>query len=86
MAILSQGDKGAGVILVQGILHRLGYTITNVDGVFGEETSEAVKQFQASEEINIDGKVGDNTASALISKVWSMGYDDESEDGGMSLS
>lgn len=76
MAILNKGDRGAAVILLQGVLHRLNYTITNVDGIFGGETEEAVREFQTSMGLGVDGKVGEETANAIVSEVWALGYDD----------
>jgi len=76
MAILNKGDRGAAVILLQGVLHRLNYAITNVDGIFGGETEEAVREFQTSMGLDVDGKVGEETANAIVSEVWALGYDD----------
>lgn len=77
MAIINKGDKGAGVVLVQGILHKLNYDITNLDGIFGEETVTAVRSFQSDMGLEIDGKVGDETANAMISRIWSLSEEDE---------
>ncbi len=72
MASFERGDKGPGVILVQGILHRLGYEIDEVDGVFGKQTLAAVKEFQENIGIEADGLVGPNTANALVGEVWGL--------------
>lgn len=79
MAVLNNGDRGAGVILLQGILHRLEYDITNIDGIFGEETEEAVRAFQEDMELDIDGKVGEDTAQTLVGELWALGFEDDEE-------
>ena len=81
MSSLKKGEKGVGVMLLQGILHKLGYDITDVDGVFGSETLEAVRAFQADQELTNDGAVGKNTANALIHELWAIGGESEDEDG-----
>ena len=79
MSTLRNGDKGAGVLLLQGILHKLNYDITDVDGIFGGETERALKDFQESLELNADGVLGENTANTLISELWAdgMGFNEE---------
>ena len=72
MASLKRGDKGPGVILIQGILHRLGYEIDEVDGVFGKQTRAAVEEFQGAIGIEVDGLVGTDTANALVGEVWGL--------------
>ncbi len=72
MATIKRGDKGPAVILVQGILHRLGYEIDEVDGVFGKQTLAAVEEFQGTTGVEADGLVGNNTANALIGEVWGL--------------
>lgn len=79
MSSINKGDKGVGVMLLQGILHKLGYDITDVDGNFGSETVSAVKAFQSDMDLTEDGVVGKNTANAIVSELWSSG--DGEEDG-----
>ena len=80
MAIIKNGDRGAAVLLLQGVLHRIGQEVSNVDGIFGGETEDAVRAFQESMGLSADGKVGDETANALVSEVWSIGYQAEGSD------
>lgn len=80
MSSINKGDKGVGVMLLQGILHKLGYDITDVDGNFGSETSAAVKAFQSDMDLEEDGVVGKNTANAIINELWSSGDSDEDGD------
>jgi lysozyme family protein len=81
MSSINKGDKGVGVMLLQGILHKLGYDISDVDGNFGSETTAAVKAFQSDMDLEDDGVVGKNTANAIINELWSSGDDAEEEDG-----
>jgi peptidoglycan hydrolase-like protein with peptidoglycan-binding domain len=81
MANLNSGDKGAGVLILQGTLHFLGYDITDIDGIFGGETEDAVRAFQEDMGLDADGIVGEGTANAIVSELWSSGYD-EDDDGG----
>ncbi len=61
---LAYGDTGAGVETLQAQLRGLGYAL-DVDGVFGAQTHDAVTHFQQSMRIGVDGKVGDQTLTAL---------------------
>ena len=46
------------------MLNAAGYDIA-VDGVFGRDTEEAVRDFQSQHDLDVDGIVGDNTWAAL---------------------
>lgn len=60
-----RGSKGNGVRWVQWWLQLWGYSV-GVDGVFGAKTEDAVKQFQKSLGIEVDGKVGPQTKNAFM--------------------
>jgi putative chitinase len=62
--ILRQGDKSAGVTLLQTKLNAAGYKVT-ADGSFGPSTAAAVKRFQAAKNLTPDGVVGRATWAAL---------------------
>ncbi len=64
-AALRQGDRGAQVQWIQERLEDLGYEVGEADGVFGEETRQAVVQFQLSRGLDADGVVGGGTFYAL---------------------
>jgi peptidoglycan hydrolase-like protein with peptidoglycan-binding domain len=63
--VLRFGDSGPDVKELQGYLQSHNYNV-EVDGIFGEDTFNAVKDFQASQGLTPDGVVGNDTWSALI--------------------
>jgi Putative peptidoglycan binding domain len=65
---LNVGDEGADVIAVQERLAAEGLPVT-VDGVYGQETADAVMAFQEQEQLTVDGVVGSETGEAL--GIWS---------------
>jgi Putative peptidoglycan binding domain len=65
---LNAGDRGADVIVLQERLDAEGLPVT-VDGVYGQETTDAVMAFQEQEQLTVDGVVGSETAEAL--GIWS---------------
>lgn len=69
--VLRYGDSGDQVRRLQKSLINNGYPlpINGIDGVFGKETLDAVKRFQQSKEIKVDGQVGEDTANALSGKA-----------------
>jgi peptidoglycan hydrolase-like protein with peptidoglycan-binding domain len=58
--VLTPGSEGRQVKLLQTALGS-----AHVDGVFGAETEEAVRAFQASKGLAVDGVVGPQTVAAL---------------------
>ena len=70
---LRKGSKGESVVYLQQLLNEEGAQIS-VDGIFGGDTLLAVKDFQASHGLTVDGVVGPLTWSALE-------YSDDTEDG-----
>lgn len=63
---------GDDVRTLQQQLKDLGYDISDVDGKFGEETDRVVRVFQANEGLTVDGKVGDDTRSAIVAALERM--------------
>ncbi|MCF8000374.1 MAG: peptidoglycan DD-metalloendopeptidase family protein [Halanaerobiales bacterium] len=57
-------DRGEAVKEVQSLLKKVGYDIST-DGIFGYRTKEVVKDFQANNNLKVDGIVGDNTYNNL---------------------
>ncbi len=60
------GARGKITWLMQARLRCLGYNTNGVDGVFGNGTLNAVKQFQKAKGIAVDGVVGRNTWNRLF--------------------
>jgi carboxyl-terminal processing protease len=54
---------------MQTMLSGLGYDTSRTDGYFNKETEKAVKQFQADNNLNVTGKVDENTAGLIEAKV-----------------
>lgn len=70
MASMRRGDKGPEIKLLQGVLSKLNYGISEIDGVFGGETLDALKEFQSDMGLEDDGVAGDDTVTALIGALW----------------
>lgn len=64
--VLKPGSTGPEVIELQTILTKLLYYTGSIDGKFGMATSNAVKTFQANNNLIPDGIVGRDTWSALV--------------------
>jgi peptidoglycan hydrolase-like protein with peptidoglycan-binding domain len=66
---LVKGDRGMAVALLQRLLIIYGYEQLlkpgDVDGIFGEGTSQAVKAFQGDHYLLKDGQVGALTWKAM---------------------
>ena len=75
MRVVKVGDRGAAVEDIQRRLLTLGYDIgpTKVDGVFLEETADAVRSFQSDSSLYADGIVGPRTWSALVDSTFLFG-------------
>ena len=58
------GDQGSDVRYLQERLIARGHALT-ADGFFGRQTEEAVRSFQASQGLTVDGIVGQGTWQAL---------------------
>lgn len=58
------GDNGSEIKRIQQLLYKLGYDIT-VDGFFGYQTKEIVKDFQLNNGLKVDGVVGQKTLDLL---------------------
>lgn len=67
--ILGRGSSGKDVEFVQGILDDLGYDLGSqgIDGKFGPDTMNAVKEYQRENNLKIDGIVGPETYNSLFS-------------------
>lgn len=64
-AVVKQGSRGTIVRTIQTKLKNWGYYTGSVDGIFGSQTTAAVKYFQRKNGLAVDGIVGNKTAAAL---------------------
>ncbi len=65
MRVLRLGSNGSDVMKLQAVLRKIGYNPGPIDGVFGNQTRDAVIQFQRNNWLTPDGVVGTNTYNAL---------------------
>lgn len=65
--VLRSGATGTAVTLIQQALVDAGFPLPQfgVDGIFGNETRQALMDFQQASSLSVDGKVGPATMSAL---------------------
>ena len=63
--IARRGDSGLIVIEIQGLLAGAGFSPGSIDGIFGSLTESAVRSFQSSEGLGVDGLVDQDTFDAL---------------------
>lgn len=66
-----EGDSGSNVVKLQQALECLGYYDGAIDGVYGEGTVSAVKQFQKKRNMKDDGIAGSSTIRVLFGSVGS---------------
>ena len=64
-ALSKYGSRGSEVRTIQEKLKRWGYYNGNVDGIYGSQTTAAVKSFQRKNGLKVDGIAGTNTLRAL---------------------
>ena len=64
-ALSKYGSRGSEVIKIQEKLKRWGYYTGNVDGIYGSQTTAAVKSFQRKNGLTVDGIAGKNTLNAM---------------------
>ena len=65
MVIYSWGSRGNTVRQIQQRLKNWGYYNGSVDGVYGEATWRAVRDFQAKNSLRVDGIVGEATLEKI---------------------
>lgn len=66
MQTLRQGSKGTQVKVLQWLLNENGFDAGKVDGSFGPNTLKAVKAYQESKGLSVDGVVGKNTWASIL--------------------
>ena len=65
MPVLRYGSKDGAAITLQWVLRCTGDYQVSIDGDFGDRTEAAVKSFQESNGLVVDGIVGEETWNAL---------------------
>ena len=65
--ILRKGSRGEAVASLQVLLNANGAALS-VDGSFGAATDKALREFQESRDLDIDGSCGAETWTALLTK------------------
>jgi peptidoglycan hydrolase-like protein with peptidoglycan-binding domain len=64
--VLQRGDRGPTVRVLQGRLVAAGFPCDPVDGILGAGTERSVRAFQESRGLDVDGTVGLQTWTALL--------------------
>ena len=64
--VLKWGSRGDLVVWAQEHLQAAGQAQLPVTGIFGKQTRAAVRTFQASEGLTVDGAIGTNTWGSLL--------------------
>lgn len=70
---LRRGSRGNYVCIAQDDLNTLGFRTGGLDGVFGEQTENAVRRYQTSRGLSSDGIIGCNTWRSLQENVVGTG-------------
>ncbi len=63
--VLRRGEQGAAVRTLQEELTKAGYSTQGTDGKFGQNTEDALKRYQQSHGLEVDGVAGSATLKAL---------------------
>ena len=63
--LYKKGSSGATVTEIQTRLKAWGYYTGSVDGTYGSQTEKAVRYFQQSNGLSVDGQAGPETIAAL---------------------
>ena len=70
---IKRGSVSNYVLIAQDDLNTLGFRTGGLDGIFGVQTQTAVRNYQASVGLAVDGIVGCNTWSSLQEDVVGTG-------------
>lgn len=73
--ILTVGSRGTKVSDLQRNLTKLGYDTKGTDGIFGDNTKNAVVAFQRDHGLSQDGIAGQSTLNAIDDAIKSLGTD-----------
>ncbi|MBD2627780.1 peptidoglycan-binding domain-containing protein [Trichormus variabilis] len=78
--ILRNGIQGDDVKALQKALNARGFNAGTADGDFGDKTEVAVRAFQTTARITVDGEVAQQTWTALGGEFEDQGNDDPNDD------
>lgn len=73
--VLSEGSRGPVVVDLQRLLTNMGFAVPTT-GTFLHLTDQAVREYQKSRGLGVDGVVGPGTWTALLAKLPPLGKDD----------
>lgn len=73
---IRRGSRGIYVCVAQDALTTLGYNTGGLDGVFGQNSDNAVRQYQTRKGLSVDGIVGPTTWRYLMADVVGRGPTD----------
>jgi hypothetical protein len=65
MSVLERGSKGLAVRILQGVLNARGYKV-GIDGIFGPQVEKALRSFQSSHKLSVDGICGPKSWNKLL--------------------
>jgi len=71
--LIKRGSLSVYVLIAQDALNTLGFATGGLDGIFGSQTYSAVRRYQASRGLVVDGIVGCNTWRSLQENVIASG-------------
>ena len=71
--IIRRGSRGNYVCIAQDDLNTLGFRTGGLDGIFGEQTYNAVRRYQQLRGLSVDGIIGCNTWRSLQENVVGTG-------------
>lgn len=71
--LLRRGSLSNYVLIAQDDLNTLGYRTNGLDGIFGAATQNAVREYQRTRGLAVDGIVGCNTWRSLQEEVVGTG-------------
>lgn len=71
--VVRSGSRGVYVLILQDALNALGYTTYTLDGIFGNNTRNALMAFQRENGLTADGISGCRTWTRLVNEVVGIG-------------
>lgn len=66
MDLLYLGSTGPNVELLQYALNKANFNVGKIDGIFGQQTDNALRNFQRAYGLTVDGVAGPRTWEALF--------------------